>query len=101
MELTFLVSQDGTNAKRGHVRRACNSCRHKKVSHSEMAFQQRKLYADFARNAAITISLRVNWLLGILPPTSLVSQVAKVLHLRLQDGIQQSEIDLHLQEASD
>ncbi|KAJ5531620.1 hypothetical protein N7527_005013 [Penicillium freii] len=30
MELTFLVSQDGTNAKRGHVRRACNSCRHKK-----------------------------------------------------------------------
>ncbi|CAI7661926.1 unnamed protein product [Penicillium palitans] len=30
MELTFLVSQDGTNAKRGHARRACNSCRHKK-----------------------------------------------------------------------
>ncbi|KAK4869126.1 hypothetical protein LT330_006126 [Penicillium expansum] len=30
MELTFLVSRDGTNAKRGHARRACNSCRHKK-----------------------------------------------------------------------
>ncbi|CAG8909908.1 unnamed protein product [Penicillium egyptiacum] len=30
MELTFLVSCDGTNAKRGHARRACNSCRHKK-----------------------------------------------------------------------
>ncbi|KAJ5817244.1 hypothetical protein N7447_009477 [Penicillium robsamsonii] len=30
MELTFLISRDGTNAKRGHVRRACTSCRHKK-----------------------------------------------------------------------
>ncbi|KAJ5593340.1 hypothetical protein N7537_010244 [Penicillium hordei] len=30
MELTFLVSRDGTNVKRGHARRACNSCRHKK-----------------------------------------------------------------------
>ncbi|KAF9242739.1 transcriptional regulator family: Fungal Specific TF [Penicillium roqueforti] len=30
MELTFLISRDGKNAKRGHARRACNSCRHKK-----------------------------------------------------------------------
>ncbi|OQE07057.1 hypothetical protein PENVUL_c015G08888 [Penicillium vulpinum] len=29
MELTFLISRDGTNA-RGHARRACNACRHKK-----------------------------------------------------------------------
>ncbi|KOS47700.1 hypothetical protein ACN38_g1328 [Penicillium nordicum] len=30
MELTFLINRDGTNTKRGHARRACNSCRHKK-----------------------------------------------------------------------
>ncbi|KAJ6186542.1 hypothetical protein N7519_007843 [Penicillium mononematosum] len=30
MQLTFLVSRDGTNAQRGHARRACGSCRHKK-----------------------------------------------------------------------
>ncbi|KAJ5520928.1 hypothetical protein N7463_001381 [Penicillium fimorum] len=30
MELTFLISRDGTNAKRGHAQRACNSCRQKK-----------------------------------------------------------------------
>ena len=39
--------------------------------------------------------------MGLLHPASLVSQVAKVLHLRLQDGMQLSEIDLHPQEASD
>ncbi|KAJ5781099.1 hypothetical protein N7457_006259 [Penicillium paradoxum] len=34
MELTFLVSRDGANVKRVQTRRACNSCRHKKVSSS-------------------------------------------------------------------
>lgn len=39
--------------------------------------------------------------MGLLRPTSLVSQVVKVLHLKFQDGMQQSEIDLHLQEVND
>ncbi|KAJ6010034.1 hypothetical protein N7522_005050 [Penicillium canescens] len=30
MELTFLISRDGDNVKRGQIRRACNSCRQKK-----------------------------------------------------------------------
>lgn len=68
---------------------------------SQIALEQTKFYADFARNAVITISPRSNWLMGLLHPASLVSQVAKVLHLRLQDGMQLSEIDLHPQEASD
>lgn len=39
--------------------------------------------------------------MGLLRLAFLVLQVAKVLHLRFRDGMQQSEIDLHLQEASD
>ncbi|KAJ5555684.1 hypothetical protein N7535_008118 [Penicillium sp. DV-2018c] len=33
MELTFMVSNDGANLKRSQIRRACKSCRHKKVTH--------------------------------------------------------------------
>lgn len=39
--------------------------------------------------------------MGLLHPAFLVSQVVKVLHLSFRDGMQQSEIGLHLQEASD
>ncbi|KAJ5371765.1 Transcription factor [Penicillium concentricum] len=49
-------------------------------------------------NDVITTPPTSNYLVGLVPLISLVSQVAKVLYLRLQDDIQQSEIDLHLQE---
>lgn len=39
--------------------------------------------------------------MGLLRLKSLVSQGGKVLYLRLQDGMQQSEIDLHPQEVSE